>query len=96
MTPAGDGHRAPSSTVENGVLWALLIYAMDAALNDDLVSGRAKLERVRQAILRHRVGVDVTQREDPRVRQVLVMAERMLDESEVASAGQARSQRNEG
>ncbi len=94
MTPGG--HGAPPHLVENGVLWALLIYAMDAALNEDVVAGRAKLERVRQAILRHRVGVDVTQREDPRVSQVLTMAEHMLDESEVASAGQARSQRNEG
>lgn len=95
MTPPGDGHGAPSHLVENGVLWALLIYAMDAALNEDIVAGRAKLERVRQAILRHRIGVDVTQREDPRVRQVLAMAERMLDESEVAGAGQARTQGNE-
>jgi hypothetical protein len=95
VTPAGDGHDASPHLIENGVLWALLIYAMDAALNEDIVAGRARLERVRQAIMRHRVGVDVTQREDPRVRQVLVMAERMLDESEVAGAGQARSQGNE-
>lgn len=92
---SGDGHRAPPSTIENGVLWTLLIYAMDAALNEDVVTGRAKLERVRQAIMRHRIGVDVAQREDPRVREILTLAERMLDESEVASAGQARSQGNE-
>ncbi len=91
----GNAHTAPPSTIENGVLWALLIYAMDAALNEDVVTGRAKLERVRQAIMRHRIGVDVAQREDPRVREILVLAERMLDESEVASAGQARSQGNE-
>jgi hypothetical protein len=94
--PAGDGHGASPHLIENGVLWALLIYTMDAALNEEVVAGRARLERVRQAILRHRIGVDVTQREDPRVKEVLAMAERMLDESEVASAGQARSQGNEG
>ena len=70
----------------NGALFALLVYTYDAA-SEESPRGRERLEVVRRAMLNK--GIDIADRDDPKVRELIALATAMLTQTKASVTTEA-------